>query len=352
MRLLDNDLYREDVERVANSPLNWELFHDSTVVLSGASGMIGSFLVDVLMARNIGNGMNCTVHALARDFVTLSQRFEPYSGHTNLVLMSADVSVDELPFDRVDYVIHAASNTHPVAYAQDPVGTIMTNVQGTHAMMSLAHRANARRAVFLSTVEIYGENRGDAEKFVESDMGYIDCNTVRAGYPESKRTGEALCQAFRDKYAVDVVIVRLPRVFGPTVRPDDTKAMSQFLLKAVEGEDIVLKSDGNQHYSYCHVADAVAAMLLCLGSGRSGEAYNVAHPSCDVRLRDLAQLVAATAGKHVVFELPGEVEARGFSKATLAVMDGEKIAGLGWKPMFDMSQGVERTVAVLKELAA
>ena len=352
MHLLESRIYREDLARVAHLPLDWDLLRDTTVVLSGASGMIGSFLVDVLMTRNTEESMNCTIHALARDVTGLEQRFAPHRGHPNLVLTPVDVTAGPLSQDAADYVIHAASNTHPVAYSQDPIGTITTNVQGTYSMLDLAVRTNARRMAFLSTVEIYGDNRSGVERFSETDLGYIDCNTVRAGYPESKRTGEALCQAFRARYDVDVVIPRLPRVFGPTMKMSDTKALSQFLVKAVANEDIVLKSEGNQLFSYCHVADAVGGILTCLLAGEVGHAYNIAHPSCDIRLKDLAAAVAKTANREVVFELPSEAERQGFSAAMIALLDGSKIAQLGWTPLYNIEEGVERTVAVLREIVA
>ena len=352
MRLLDSRVYREDVDRVASSDLEWEKIADTAVVLSGASGMIGSFLVDVLMARNLSHHLNCTIYALARNVTALEDRFREYEGLDNLILTSVDVSAGPLDLHEADYVIHAASNTHPVAYATEPVVTIMTNVQGTHTMLDLAARTHARRAILLSTVEIYGESRGSVEKFTESDLGYIDSNTLRAGYPESKRTSEALCHAFREERGVDVVIPRLPRVFGPTMRLTDTKAISQFLLNAAVGQDIVLKSDGSQLYSYCHVADAVSAILTCLLCGESGQAYNVADPSCDISLGDLAHLIAETAERAVVFDLPGETEQRGFSTTTIAVMDGSKLSRLGWKSFHTIGAGVERTLTVLKEIMA
>jgi len=340
--------------------------NNTTVVLSGASGMIGSFLVDVVMTRNLMHGLNCTVVGLARNLDTLTTRFQEYAGSANLCLLPVDLGagdldcVDEIlacvsacqgsdSSGPVDYVIHAASNTHPAAYATDPIGTITTNVAGTQAMLDLAVCGHAQRTLFLSTVEIYGQNRG-TEPFTETDLGYIDCNTLRAGYPESKRTGEALCQAYVSAHGLDVVIPRLPRVYGPTMRPDDTKAVSQFLLDAVFDRDIVLKSTGDQLYSYCHVADAASAILICLLRGEPGQAYNVADPSSDIRLKDLAQLAAGCVGRSVVIAAPGKIEERGFSAATLAVMDGSKLARLGWKPLHTIFGGVERTVAVLKEI--
>ena len=129
-------------------------------------------------------------------------------------------------------------------------------------MLEFAYSHHALRCVFASSNEIYGENRGDIEKFPESYCGYINCNTLRAGYPESKRCGEALCQAYIQQKGLDIVIPRLTRSYGPTLLKSDTKALSQFLRKALLGEDIVLKSAGTQYYSYLYVADSVSGLLL------------------------------------------------------------------------------------------
>ncbi|MDR0784144.1 MAG: NAD-dependent epimerase/dehydratase family protein [Propionibacteriaceae bacterium] len=350
MKLLSNETYRQDVARVAGGAHDWNRLRGAHVVISGASGMIGSFLVDVLMAHNLGRGLDCTIQALARDPGRLHERFASYGDHPNLVLTSLDVTNHPLPIASADYVIHGASNTHPLAYAADPIATIMTNVQGTYALADLAVRCEARRLLLLSSVEIYGENHGGA-RFAETDMGHLDSNSLRAGYPESKRVSEALSQAFRAQHNLDVVIARLPRVFGPTMREDDTKAAAQFLRGAVAGEDIPLKSAGHQNFSYGYVADVVAAILTCLLAGETGEAYNVAHPSCDIRLKDLARIIAEVAGTRVVFTPPSDLERRGFSKATLATMDGAKLAALGWQPAYEIREAIERTVKVLKEVA-
>ncbi|MDR0489131.1 MAG: NAD-dependent epimerase/dehydratase family protein [Propionibacteriaceae bacterium] len=351
IHILNSRIYRDDIRRVAELDLPWRALANTTLVLSGASGMIGSFLVDVLMAHNT-NGLNCTIHALARDLAGMTARFAPYEGHPNLKMTSVDLNGNPLDFDQGDWVIHAASNTHPLTYSQDPIGTITTNVHGTFSMLDLAARTEASRTLFLSTVEIYGDNRSGIERFTETDMGYIDCNTLRAGYPESKRTGEALCQAFSVHHSRDVVIPRLPRVFGPTMKLNDSKALSQFLLKAVAGENIVLKSEGNQYFSYLHVGDVVSGILTCLFLGGCRQAYNLAHPSGDIHLKDLAAKVAGKAGLEVVFELPSEAERAGYSVASRAVMDGGKMADLGWKPLFDLDEGIERTIAILREITS
>lgn len=216
-------------------------------------------------------------------------------------------------------------------------------------MLEFAVEHHATRFAFTSSNEICGENRGDVEMFTEEYCGYINCNTMRAGYPESKRCGEALCQAYKAQNGLDVVIPRLTRSYGPTMLMSDTKAISQFIRKGIAGEDIVLKSAGTQFYSYTYVADAVSGLLYVLLKGESGEAYNIADECSDIMLKDLAAVIAGIAGTKVVFEIPDVVEATGYSTATKARLDGNKLMGLGWKAKYDLQSGMERTIAILKE---
>lgn len=349
MSLYTNELYLEDVARVAGLDLPWEKLRGSSVLLSGATGLIGSFLVDVLMQKNT-EGLNCTVYALGRSENRAAERFSKWWGEGHLVFLPYNVND---PFIRedigtVDYVLHLASNTHPLQYSTDPIGTIGTNIIGLMNMLEFAVAHHASRFAFASSNEIYGENRGDAELFDESYCGYIDSNTLRAGYPESKRCGEALCQAYRSQKGLDIVIPRFTRSYGPTMLLTDTKASSQFIRKGIAGEDIVLKSAGTQNYSYTYMADAVSGLLTVLLCGENGKAYNIADEASNITLKDLAGLIAEHAGKKVVFEIPDAVEAAGYSKATKALLDGSRLKELGWKPFYGIREGIPRTLKILE----
>lgn len=351
MNLYSNELYMEDVRYVAGLNLPWEKLRNKNVLLSGATGLLGSFLVDVLMEKNTG-GLNCTVYALGRSKEKADARFSKYANDPQLVFIPYDV---KKPFVRddigtVDYVLHLASNTHPVQYATDPIGTITTNIIGLQNMLDFAVEHHAKRFAFASSNEIYGENRGDVEFFDENYCGYIDSNTLRAGYPESKRCGEALCQAYKVQKGLDIVIPRFTRSYGPTMLMSDTKALSQFIKKGIAGEDIVLKSAGTQYYSYQYVADSVSGLLMILLCGESGEAYNIAEEHSDIMLKDLAAIIAGFNGKSVVFEIPDAVEAAGYSKATKARLDGHKLQALGWKPRYEIHTGIERTMLIMREI--
>lgn len=349
MNRTKDEAYLSGVDAVCALDLPWGQLAGKSVAISGATGMIGAFLVDVIMRKNIEEGLGCRVIALGRSAEKARTRLPYFEDDHFLFEEGSVISPNYRPSQPADYVLHLASSTHPRQYATDPIGTIRANVDGLQNLLEYASDCGAR-LLFASSVEIYGQNRGDVERFDESYCGDIDCNTLRACYNESKRLGEAMCQAYRSQRGVDTVIARIARVYGPTLLPDDSKALSQFMHRSLAGEDVVLKSEGTQRFSYLHVADAVSGLLHVLLLGMDGEAYNLADEGSDIALRDLAALVADSNGVKVVFDLPDATEAAGYSKATLALMDGSKAHALGWRPHYDIQSGIASTMRVLKGL--
>jgi len=356
MNFIDNEKYMKDVERVATS-IDFSKFKNKSMLITGASGLICSFLVDVLMYRNNTYNDNIKIYMLCRNEKKLIDRFSEYeleqyspNAKSNLMYIIQDVC-SKFDFDiDFDYIIHAASNTHPKQYSKDPVGTITTNIIGMNNILSYCINHKPERVFMMSSVEIYGENRGDVELFDEKYSGYINCNTARAGYPESKRLCEALCQSYISQYDMDIVIGRLSRVYGPTMAKDDSKALAQFIRNALNNEDIVLKSEGTQLFSYSHVSDVVNAMLYIINKGKCGEAYNIADESTNIRLRDLAGILARYNNKEVIFELPDEEERKGYSTATKAIMASDKINELGWKPYYNIEEGLESSLDIMRQM--
>lgn len=195
MKIFENEQYLDDVRDTAGLDLSWEKLQDSSVLISGATGLAGSFLTDVLLERNKTYSMNCRIYALGRRKDIALKRFAHCREDPLFRFLPHDIRepLDGTGIQNMDYVLHLASNTHPLAYAKDPIGTITTNIIGLKHMLDFAAGHDARRVVFASSNEVYGENRQDTDLFREEDCGYINCNTLRAGYPESKRCGEALC---------------------------------------------------------------------------------------------------------------------------------------------------------------
>jgi nucleoside-diphosphate-sugar epimerase len=324
----------EDIKAVATLQYSWDRLNNKTILISGGTGFIGQFVIDVIKFRNENFNDNIKVISLSRHSLP---------SDNDVTYLSQDVTEEIKISQSVDYIIHLASNTHPKQYASDPVGTITTNILGCNNLLNLAKEKQVERFFLASSVEIYGECLNTPVK--EDYCGAINCNTVRAGYNEAKRLCESLCQSFKSQYGVDFVTARFSRCFGAD-RKEDSKAIAQFIKSAVNGTDIILKSAGKQCYSFCYVADAVSAIFKILSEGESGEAYNVCEMNEGKTLYDYACLISGFANKSVVFDCVGE---RGASVVQNALLDTSKLQRLGWKPLYTVSEALNRTYKIYKE---
>lgn len=285
----DNILYQEDLAK-ARSTKGITSFKGKTFLITGATGLLGLHLIDVLMSLE-----DVFVIAVGRDKQKAQSRLGEYYKKNNFKFLEQDVC-QPFPDDLiVDYIIPGASNTHPLAYSQYPIETMMINIKGAEHALNLAEKCNAT-VLYLSTVEIYG-NAYNQDYFTEDYTGKLNLSTSRACYTESKRACEALCQSYIAEKNLTIKIARLSRVFGPTMLDNDSKASSQFIKNAIEKKDIILKSNGNQFFSYTYVTDAVSAILYILLYGENGVAYNISNESCNVQLKEFAQLCADYCGK-------------------------------------------------------
>lgn len=338
-------LYQEDLQRILQTD-NIQQLQGKHLLITGATGLIGACLIDALMLYN-QQGADIHIYATGRSKQSATKRLGEYFDNQHFQFIEQDVCQPLPPGLPVDYIIPLASNTHPLAYSQYPVETIYINVKGAEYALKKATECGAT-VLYPSTVEVYGNAWGD-DNFTEDYTGKLSLATARSCYTESKRLSEALCQSYIAEHGACVKIARLSRVFGPTMLTSDSKASSQFISKALTGENIILKSKGEQLFSYTYVADAVSGLLYTLLKGENGVAYNIANESCNVRLKDFAQLCAEWADRQVVFELPSETEQKGFSIAQRAVLDNTRLIQLGWKPIYDMKEAVSRTLNILSK---
>ena len=335
----ENALYQQDLRNIVSMP-GIETLHGKTILITGATGMVGTHLIDALMLLG-----DVKVYAVGRDKNRAMDRLGSYYDSPLFTFVEQDVC-NKFPSDiKPDIIIPLASNTHPLAYSQYPVETMLINIKGAEHALNLAVETGAT-VLYPSTVEVYGNAIGE-DTFSEDYTGKLNLSTSRSCYTESKRSAEAMCQSFIAEKGAKVKIVRLSRLFGPTMLMTDSKASSQFIKKALAHEDIILKSKGNQLFSYTYITDAVRAMLHVLIYGEVGTAYNISCESCDVRLKEFAGLCAQYNGKDVIFELPSETERKGFSVAQKAVLDNSRLRSIGWTPLYNMKEALWRTLDII-----
>lgn len=333
-------LYQEDLQNIL-SVKGLERLEGKNILITGATGLIGVQMIDALMMHE-----NINIYAVGRNKKKAAERLGEYFDKPNFTFIEQDVCNAFDDSLKVNYIIPCASNTHPLAYSQYPVETMMINIKGAEHALNLAARCKAT-VLYPSTVEVYGNAQGN-DVFTEDYTGKLNLSTSRSCYTESKRSAEALCQSYIAEKGVDVKIARLSRIFGPSMLESDSKASSQFIKKAVSGEDIILKSAGNQFFSYTYVADAVAAILHVMINGESGQAYNISNEQCNVHLKDFACICAEYNGKSVIFDLPSESEAKGYSIATQAILDNTKLKETGYTPSYNFKNAVERTIKIIR----
>lgn len=339
-------LYQEDLKNVI-SIRGIEKLKGKKFLITGATGLIGTCLIDALMYYNL-QGAGITVYAVGRDKSKAVSRFGDYYSSVYFHFIEQDVRCPLPDSVNPDYIIPLASNTHPLAYSKFPIETIDINIKGAEFALKKAQSCGAM-VLYPSTVEVYGNARNE-DLFTEDYTGKLNLSNPRSCYTESKRVSEAMCQAFIEEANVSVKIVRLSRVFGPTMLMGDTKASSQFIIKALHGEDIVLKSKGDQFFSYTYVADAAAAILYVLLYGEIGVPYNIGNELCNMHLKDFARMCSDIAGTKVIFDIPTEEEKKGYSVAMHAILSTDRLSRLGFIPHYSFEDAVLRTINILKQI--
>jgi dTDP-glucose 4,6-dehydratase len=305
------------------------------IVVLGGSGFLGSHLCDQLLAR--GDEVVCV-----DDFSTgRPANVAHLDGDARFTLIEADVS-DHIPVDgRVDGVFHLASPASPPDYLALPLETLAVGSEGTRHGLELAHRSGAR-FLLASTSEVYGDPEVHPQS--EGYWGRVNPIGPRSVYDEAKRFAEALTMAHHRTLGTDVAIVRIFNTYGPRLRPDDGRVVSNFLLQAMQGEPLTVYGDGTQTRSLCFVADEVRGLLALFDSGLTGP-VNIGNPDEHTMLQLADTVIDLLGSSSPVIHLPLPVDdpTRRQPDITLAR------TALGWEPTTGLRAGLAETAAFLAQ---
>lgn len=347
---IKNEIYRKDLETALLSTVNYrKLFHKS-VLVTGATGLVGSFLVDLLLYINQQRNAGIQVYALARNEETLCSRFATVREMPELHFVVQDVTEPLHMKERVNYIVHAAGDGFPSAFREHPVETMTPAVLGTWQLLRYAKETGIEGFLYLSSGEVYGKSVGEEQAFTETKTGDIDSMDVRSCYPIAKRCAETLCVSFTEQYRIPTIIARLSHTYGANVSARDNRATVQFMKNAAAGQDIVLHSPGKQLRSYTYVADCVSGLLTVMLNGTSGEAYNIANTASRVTVAEFAEIVAGKSGRQCVFEQPSDSEKKELTPVEYAVLASDKLEGLGWSGRYDISTGITHMLEIVHQI--
>jgi UDP-glucuronate decarboxylase len=339
---------RDDVESALNDPaIVWDRFRGATVLVTGATGVIGGAIARVLRAANAAKGLGLTVVAQGRD-PRKGQRLEGDIGVRFLAADVRELSPATSGLDRVDFVLHAAAMTASVQMVARPDEVLRTAVDGTCNVLDLAVELGAGSVVYVSSMEVYGQ--GLSGVVTERDLGSLDPEDPRSSYPEGKRQAEALNASYAMRYGLRASSARLGLTFGAGVPndPANTRVPLQFARSVLAGHDIELHTDGAGVTNVCYLADAVRALLLLATNGAAGEAYNVANSQASMTIRQMAEVVArevAGGTINVVVKPPEDIESRGYAPPSSYRLATDKIRALGWEPRYGMADMYRRMIA-------
>ena len=338
----------EDLDALCSAAdVPWASLHGRSVLVTGATGLIGSALVKAVLWYAMQHDAGIRVHALVRDVDRGRARFgTPLSAGAPLTLVQGDVRALPPFEDAVDVVVHGASLTASSAFVQRPVDVVRTTLQGTEQVLELARQHDMTSVLYLSSMEVYGTPDG-TRPVTESDFDGFDPMLVRSSYPESKRMAESLCAAYAAQHGVRAKVLRLTQTFGPGVERDDRRVFADFARRALAGTDIILRTAGETERSYLYTRDAVSAALTVLLRGEDGRAYNAANEQTYCSIREMAELVArtcGTAGVRVRLERDDDGTA-GYAPTLKMPLDTTALRALGWQPTVGLAEMYRRMAA-------
>ncbi len=331
--------YKKDILQVFEQDLPWEKLSGTNILVTGATGLIGGCLVETLM---MNPHRDYHVYASGRNEERARLRFKEFADEPAFHFVKYDVMQPLQSDIRFDYIIHAASNASPNFFSQKPVEVIKSNIDGVAHLMDYGLSHRMKRFLYVSSGEVYGE--GDGRVFTEEYSGYVDCTKPRSCYPSSKRAAETLCVSYATEYGADVVIARPCHTYGPHFTEQDNRVYAQFIRNVLRGEDIVMKSTGEQFRSWCYVVDCVSALLHILLKGECGETYNIADANSNISIRELAETIAHIYKRKVVVNVPETEERRGYNVVTKSIFSTTKLNALGWSASNSLKKGLNHTI--------
>lgn len=337
-----NSVLERDVNEFAKSFALSNDLADASIIVTGATGLIGSSLIYCLTALQKG----VKIIAPVRNQAKAKEKFSPEQLKSVQLIECDLVKFDYDSLGDVDYIVHCAAPTASKFFVDHPVETFSIIYEGTKVLLDFASRHKVKGFVYLSSLEVYGEINDDSKVVDECAQGYLDPLSVRSSYPMAKRAVENFCCLYAAQYGVPVKIARLTQTTGAGIAKDDNRVIAQFARLAANGHDLVLHSSGVSARPYCYTMDSISAILYILLRGNPGEAYNVANETTYISARGMAEYLQKNFNPSISVKIEIN-ENMGYAPASKLRLSSEKLRSLGWEPRYGLKEIFENLIEYL-----
>lgn len=351
---MNNSIIDADMEDIYNRGFDWNEFKNKTILITGATGMLASYVTYFFIFLNERHNMNISIKLLVRNIDKVKNKFNIYVTRKYLSVIENNINASLTVDGDVNYIIHAASLASPQYYKTNPVEVAAPNVLGTYYLLELARKKKVSGFLYFSSGDVYGKIVSENNCITEDMAGSLNQLDIHSCYGESKRMGETWCSSFAREYNLPVSIARIAHTYGPTMDiNNDPRVFSAFMKCIYEGKNIIMFSDGSAKRPFCYIADAVAGFLLILLKGKSGEAYNVSNNDEFISIAALAKTLISLRPE---LQLKIDFKKR---KANDSYIDNKankdnkpsdkKLKSLGWNCHFNCQVGFGRVLKYLYE---
>lgn len=341
----------KDIDELSERNIDFEQLNNSSVLITGAAGLIGKYLTLCLLNRNDKYHQNIHIIALVHTIKKATSVFGKLIERSDITFIESDICQLPNSLPAADFIIHAASPASLLQYKTNPVGTITANTVGTYQILEYAKNINCKSILCCSSLKVYGTYDTYFDKIQEDNLGKLDFTNYLNCYAEGKRALETTCASYIKQYNLPIKIVRPSYIYGPCPIDDD-RVWAQFIANIIRKEKILLKSNGLTHRSFCYVLDTAAAFLSVLLSGKNGEIYNISDDSSNVTIRSFAEIAVQVFPERnlsISFENPEDKEIPAdYKKSTPEILDSEKIHSIGWEALVSIADGIHKIVSIME----
>ncbi len=345
-----NKILHTDIINLIKNQKYFNTFDNSSVLITGCTGLIGSTLVYSLCEYNKTYNKNIKIYANYRNQKLFDSMFDEYKKF--IFPIFSDIKKLNFVNLNIDYIIHTASITDSKTFINKPIETIFTGIDGIKNILNQCINKPIKGIVFLSSLEIYGTflDTLDITTVTEKDYGYLDPLSIRSSYSESKRMIENICVSYFSEYKIPVKIARLCQIFGAGVKYNDERVFAQFARSIIENKNILLKTNGETIRNYCYITDAVSGILTVLAKGNAGEAYNIANKNTTISIKELAENFCHVNNfnSKIIYDIENNPSRLGYNPTVKIQLDTTKLEKLDWTATIGLEQSIINLINGMK----